>query len=632
MRRQGGCALLGTYNNELEQFIYCVCYHPIWEATHTYISHHPFALDLTYSRIKYPDNVLLEDMVLEFTRNVRIDEDFLLFDAIVSCTINLTEDNYRGVASCEINQWLVISCTAVITDKLDSLTIADVKPYIPTQQKKTDGQPVSNNIVPIIYKKDLDSEATAFLEKYYPQALIAPTLVPITEIAEKIGLEVLQGHRITDDFSVFGEICFSEGTAVVYDLFKCSSYEVPVRRGTILIDAYTFWERNLGCVNNTIAHEVYHWHRHRIYAAIKHILRNEKVIACRCPSEIRYPSKSEEWTDEQRMEWQANHVAPRILMPTVTFQQKVQELYLQYNYANTPLKTAVLTCIADDLAKFYGVSRQSAQIRMIETGYKEVTSIYQYDSSSKYHFHISQSEAFYEYSTNPEFQKLIDSGLFIYADGYFVINDEKYVTRTEAGCYELSDNAWDNIPACTLQFTWQNVNNERHKHFPFEIFHRANADQRTSKFDSEQSAAAVQMSELLRKKRDEFERQISAFRLTSLNKSCWELMHDIIQQQGLSKSHFCSLTGLDEIVYRRAEKGEQTMPSFSTIMSFAGGLDLDLDTTKKLLQLAGHAFNDTDQHRAYMFCISGFQGRPLEERNAFLESYGYPPLGSKQLK
>lgn len=95
---------MGTYNNEIEQFIYTVCYRPMWEAAYTYIAEHPYALNLSYSRIQNPDSAILEDMVLEYTKNIRIDEDSLLFDAVVSCTINLTEDTYKGTASHETSQ------------------------------------------------------------------------------------------------------------------------------------------------------------------------------------------------------------------------------------------------------------------------------------------------------------------------------------------------------------------------------------------------------------------------------------------------------------------------------------------------------------------------------------------------
>ena len=417
---------MGKAQNDIEEFIYKICYQPIWKAANEYISVHPTALNLSMSRIHYPDTAMLLDMLLEYATHIRIDEDSLFFDAIMSCTIELQQiDEYRGDMSSETSQWLIASCEAIITDKLETIKVSSVKPWSKGTQPSSSGIAASKSIVPIIYRKDLDKEATAFLEKYYPEALEEPKRVPIEDIAkEKLGLNVIQGYRITDDFSIFGQICFSPGRVKIYDLFKTSENEEEVPRGTILIDAYTYWQRNSGCVNNTIAHEVYHWHRHRLYAAIKHILRNEKFIACRCPAEMSYPDEKEEWTDEQRMEWQANNLAPRILMPIETFKTKVEELYQQYNYSDTPLKLEVLTCIADDLAKFYGVSRQSALIRMTETGYPEAKSVLQAINEKEWHSYVSLEDVFYEYSTNGDFRKLFDSGRFKYVDGYVVINDE----------------------------------------------------------------------------------------------------------------------------------------------------------------------------------------------------------------
>lgn len=114
------------------------------------------------------------------------------------------------------------------------------------------------------------------------------------------------------------------------------------------------------------------------------------------------------------------------------------------------------------------------------------------------------------------------------------------------------------------------------------------------------------------------------------DKTCWEAMFEIIQTRGLSKPHFCSLTGLGEEVYRKAQKNIETKPNLRTIVAFSRGLDLNIQTTEKLLQLAGHAFDDSDEHQALKFCITGFSGMPIEDCNDFLESYGYEPLGSKQ--
>lgn len=619
--------------NEIEEFIYKICYRPIWESVNNYIAAHPTTLNLSMSRIKYPDTAMLLDMLLEYATHIRIDEDSLFFDAILSCTIELQQfDEYRGDMSRETSQWLIASCEAIITDKLESLTVSSVKPWSKDTKPSSTGVAASKSIVPIIYRKDLDKEATNFLEKYYPEALEEPLRVPIEDIAkEKLGLNVIQGYRITDDFTIFGQICFSPGTVKIYDLFKTSEKEQEVPRGTILIDAYTYWQRNSGCVNNTIAHEVYHWHRHRLYAAIKHILRNEKFIACRCPAEMSYPDKKEEWTDEQRMEWQANNLAPRILMPIQTFKIKVDELYKQYDYENTPLKLAVLTCIADDLASFYGVSRQSALIRMTETGYPEAKSVLQAINEKDWHSYVSREDVFYEYSTNGDFRKLLDSGKFRYVVGYVVINDEKYITTDDNGKATLSEYAWDNLDECTLSFSWQRIRRSKAKEvLPQIIFHRDNDEQDVSKYDSKQNAAVVELSKEMQKKRKNFEQNEEIHKLSTVNKNCWSYIYEIINIKGVSKPHFCNLTGLGEENYRKAESGLKTDPKVRTIVAIGVGLSLDIETVENMFKLAGRSFKDTPEDRALKFCITGLSGQSIEDCNDFLESLGYETLGTKE--
>ena len=624
---------MSTQKNDLEEFIYKICYQPIWNAVNTFLMAHPYALKLSTSRVKYPDMAMLMDMMLEYTNNISIDEDTLFFDAIISCTIELQQnDEYRGTLTGETSQWLIASCEATITDKLDSLKVSDVKVWTKGRKPVSSGISATNNIVPVLYKKDLDKEATAFLEKYYPEALESPMPVPIEKIAtDALHLTVLQGHRITDDFSIFGQICFSKGAVLVKDIFKCSEKEMEVSRGTILIDAYTYWERNKGCANNTIAHEVYHWHRHRLFAAIKQILRDEKFIAHRCPTQMRYPGENDEWTDEQRMEWQANNMAPRILMPVQTFKIKVDELYKQYDYENTPLKVVVLTCIADELAKFYGVSRQSALIRMTETGYLEARMVLNQLEEQDFHSYISLEDVFYEYSNNKDFRRLLDSGQFRYVDGYVIINDDKYIQIDESGKYSLTEYAWDNLSECTLTFSVQRIKrSSANGKLPISILHRANDEQEVSKYEKESNKEVLKCSEEILRKRQEFEKQQALRRLHSPKKSCYEAMYEIIQAKGISKSHFCNVTLLGEEVYRKAEKGNTSKPGARAITAFAVGLGLDIDTAEYLMQLAGHVYSEDDEDQALKFCLTGLSGHSIDDCNDFLTSYGFDPLGTKE--
>lgn len=232
-------------------------------------------------------------------------------------------------------------------------------------------------------------------------------------------------------------------------------------------------------------------------------------------------------------------------MPFQTFTMKVDELYQQYGYANSPLKIAVLTCITDELAVFYGVSRQSALIRMTETGYLEARSVLQAINEKDWHTHVSLEDVFYEYSTNAEFRALLDTGLFKYVDGYVVINDEKFIRLDESGATTLTDYAWESLDECCLSFGWQRIRRASAKEvLPQIIFHRDNDELDISKYDSKQNTSMVELSKEMQKKRKHFEQNEKIHKLSTIDKNCWTYIYRIITIKGTSKPHFCDLTGL----------------------------------------------------------------------------------------
>ena len=55
-------------------------------------------------------------------------------------------------------------------------------------------------------------------------------------------------------------------------------------------------------------------------------------------------------------------------------------------------------------------------------------------------------------------------------------------------------------------------------------------------------------------------------------------------------------------------------------LSIACGLDLDIGLTERLLQLAGHAFNESTEHQALRFCITGLSGHSIEDRDVRLNT------------
>lgn len=243
------------------------------------------------------------------------------------------------------------------------------KKYMMKQNKW--GEFVSNDIIkntPLIprYSKEmLENVAVEFLKQYCPKVLERPMAVPIMDIAQnKMGLKVYTKYRLSEDFSVLGQMCFTSGIAEIYDKAEDEFREIEVSEGTMFIDPDTYLLRNKGCFNNTVAHECFHWYKHRNYYLYSTAANNTSAFLC--PTETKDEKSYTDWDDIDWIEWQANNAAPRILMPRVTFIDAANEIIDDghYMYGDGLCDWWVV----NKLAELYNVSKQSAEIRMNELG------------------------------------------------------------------------------------------------------------------------------------------------------------------------------------------------------------------------------------------------------------------------
>jgi len=230
---------------------------------------------------------------------------------------------------------------------------------------------LTKNLVPYISKNQFDDVATEFLHKYCPEALLSPMPVPIESIArDKMKLTV-EHVSITEDFSVYGQIFFTDGIAAIYMKDTDEYVRKEVKKGTVFIDEDVFFLRNMGCVRNTLAHECLHWFKHKLYHNLQNLYRNELAVASRCPTEEKSEAFNKEWTEEDWMEWQANGIAPKILMPRDMFRAKAEDLFAESPKLRIVGNREVLIneWIVINIADYFKVSKQSAEIRLKELGY-----------------------------------------------------------------------------------------------------------------------------------------------------------------------------------------------------------------------------------------------------------------------
>ena len=209
-------------------------------------------------------------------------------------------------------------------------------------------------LVPYIPPTEYDNVAYEFLEQFYPDALKNPMPIPIEEIAKKgLGLDI-QYVCLSEELDIYGMTIFTEGSVEVYDSDEGLYDTKAFKAKTVLIGPEAVKKTNTGCKNNTIAHECVHWYKHRYYYKMQKLSLPRYAKYCKCHVN-NLPVDAEE---ENIMESQAIGIAPRILMPKNTFVEVAGYLGIAYGKDN---RSAIST-----LADFFGVSKQSVEIRLEE--------------------------------------------------------------------------------------------------------------------------------------------------------------------------------------------------------------------------------------------------------------------------
>lgn len=310
----------------------------------------------------------------------------------------------------------------------------------------------ASNFLPYISNENIDLFATEFLKTLCPEALINPMPLPVETITKKLGLNVISRNMRE---GIFGTIYFND------DL------ENGVKAGTIFFDNnYDFFGISVGS-SNTIIHECVHWFFHRPYFELMKILNPQvNKIECGTLTSISktqglYLDKDYTW-----MEWQANALAPRILMPKDTTLTKYDDFF-HFNllkYKGNLIRVYDETII--DIAEFFRVSKTSAKIRLIQLGKNDLIGFHNFVDgmktvdyvTTKNHlvanetFSVNFIDAVRISYTNEKLRAALEEKRIIFIAPFFVFNDEKYIIQTDSGKYVLTDYARENMDECCLVF------------------------------------------------------------------------------------------------------------------------------------------------------------------------------------
>lgn len=614
-------------------------YDDIWESVETYMREEPQTLDCCVWNRSIQHGIELLDIKLLNSFNTHIDDNVIHSDVIVTSNIGYQEA--RQGDKKEYEQWFLVSVELKVFDEKVEIKIVDVQTYYKKQYGSIQNK-LTNTFVPILGKTDFDIEAEKFLNKYYPQALEEPMAVPVRAIAKNMRLRIKEGVQFNSNPPIFGAIAFFDCKANLRDSDGVlKQFNIP--KGSIIIDnRLNFW--SIGCVNNTIAHELYHWHRHRIYAQIQRLLIGNDSLKSlnRCnATPTRHTMFANSYADVDWMEWQANSIAPKILMPKNMFERKLNELLSQAGYYKSTgeRKEEILDSVIIRLNEFFQVSKQAAMIRMHELGVEDVEQVYNSRYKSEAIYEIDFASYIIEYKCNEKFRKLIDSGDFLYIDNHCVINNEKYIIEGPLGKVSLSEYALRNKSECCLQFSERIILNRKKLEAISAIFYRGQQQAYTKAIelidcignDGLLDSAAKKAKAKLEIAKA-FDCRLNDAIVSDFGKSINNLIDIFAEEMNfdphkiVAEIEEMTLLNKKTISDMRLNK---TKPTKHTILSFSIGMGMGYNETVKLLKNAGHSLGFSDDDYFYSLILMQYRGKDIDTINDILEACGARKLGSK---
>ncbi|HFZ6320591.1 TPA: XRE family transcriptional regulator [Streptococcus agalactiae] len=575
---------------------------------------------------------------------------FIEFD-----NFELYKINYEIINNCELNLEIIVIADVIVRQYIKGEMEVDTKTkfvsvyaeveldagiknfriynteFKSDQYKNSRNLKLSKDWVPYIRKKDFDDIAEKFLRKYYPQALTQPTPVPVETIVSEMGLSIHQ-EKLTIDNSVFGKMVFKDTDVEVIEDEQLVSKHF--NKGSILVDKDVVFKRNVGSYNNTVIHECVHWELHKVFHEVKMVLDKDHSQVSSWTEENLADSSM--WTSLDWMEWQANGIALRILMPKVQTRIKIRELFQTLTLVNPDISRSELVQeVVDNLATFFEVSRQAAKIRMIDLGFKEANGVYNYLDDRYMHNFAFELEAFdkgssytitsndlcFEYCFNESFRQIIDRNMFIYVDNHLCLKDKKFIYMTKDGPI-MTDYAYEHMDECCLIFkvkskNFTSISNETYYDY---VLNRGVTKESEIKADF---VDILQNPSLMD--------QLPPLDMMKLGKKISELLKELpFEFSGTLRSHrkrknctqpfLAKLVGITERTLRDYETLEDNLPRLELTLSFCFALKLRPELSDDMIKKAGHQLTISPPHQVYKMLLSTSYYKPLSEINSILQA------------
>lgn len=523
------------------------------------------------------------------------------------------------------------------TSKLTSSDVLDVNP-------KTGAL--------VLGKNRLEDYATKYLAKHCKEALMTPMALPVDKILQNDGLTVREAS-LSRNQDIFGCCLLLDGEVDIYDRVTGQTHSVLFPAGTILIDPDSEALYGEGVKRNTLIHEALHWEKDKRYfeiLALKNAEASEKLYPIMCrQSETYYEPPEGKKTKENEvrwLEWQAHRLAPRVLMPYEMFKKKALELI---NSHKNPQTDSDYTCDAliEDLSTFFIVSRSSVKYRLLEvelldeiSKFDDYDALYAEISNRREYVPLTPVEAYQLLCTDSSLKEWVSGGRFIFADGYFVLANSKYVTAKN-GSLHLTARAKKNLQKCAINIHEQSYKSYSNIHEDFEgfaVLHRViGVDQRIltfhpqyqSNFQYEQDDAYAAFNSVLTAYDENEEIELIKRLGDPTTTLCQCLTFLMENRKWKYPSKFRECTKLHENYFGKIKRDDYNNMGTGVLMAICVGLKMNLRLTEKIFEKSKNKldyYHDPD--KTYIHIMETMPCMDIVNFNCCLSAAGIEKLGT----
>ncbi len=446
-----------------EEYMYDNCYDMIFNKIKGFLISKKQSNFLSTQIVHNVNTFDLEDFHIEGVTFTTPGGDALHFRLSLTVDISVYGKSRRDYESDSKSVWVSVYFESVLKNGLHNVRIINIDEY--SKEKFSKEKALDHFLVPYLYSEDADKVAEDFLREYCPITLASPMPLPIDEIVNNMGLRMY--YAPLED-TVFGRTYFETSTVTIYT--DCNSWttgQVTIPPGTILVNPNVYFMRNIGSANNTIIHECVHWKRHKMFFELKRLLNQEyRFISCEIVET--YGIDKVKSTPMDWIEWQANTLAPKILMPASTTKNFIYDR-LQFYRQTMPPDTRdaeIMELAIQDTANYFQVSQISAKLRAIELGLEQAHGAFVYIDGKRIPsfsfassiigkngtFVIDTISALREVITNPSLCTLYQEDKIVFVNNMLCLNAPKYIELNQDGHPEMTLYALDHVDECCFLF------------------------------------------------------------------------------------------------------------------------------------------------------------------------------------